>query len=327
MKLNKTSILYALLFGLGVLACINMNAQMIPSKEENIDYLVSFGKNADINWGDDDKIQIYFFSVSRENSAPIYIRIFDPDVGGAIDQINNSVFDTKCSFSLYGGPQSYSHKDARGVNPVGNFRSGIRLSSVTFGKDSEYDGKWYTIGPINPQEGEFDKEMDAYVFKLIIEGLSGDDGNLYRLFLSSSGTNNVKVEGGNAFTYEMTFCLKREKQSVAHFYPYVKSNLEAIKIHTFDYDHDGFIRLYSVAKLFRNLNGSGDGTWAENTQTVVEKEHNTSYDYQIVSSSKFNNDMTIYFTNKYNKAIPFFSNPIGGVPKYKYKVDVNYSFK
>jgi hypothetical protein len=32
----------------------------------------------------------------------------------------------------------------------------------------------------------------------------------------------------------------------------------------------------------------------------------------------------MYLTNQYNEAIPFFSVPIGGVPKYKYKVDVQY---
>ena len=43
-------------------------------------------------------------------------------------------------------------------------------------------------------------EFKSLVFKLVARGLSGNDGNLYRYFFSTSPTTNVAVEGGNAFT-------------------------------------------------------------------------------------------------------------------------------
>ena len=35
-----------------------------------------------------------------------------------------------------------------------------------------------------------------------------------------------------------------------------------------------------------------------------------------------NNNMVICLLNKFNDAIPFFSVPIGGVPRYKYKINI-----
>lgn len=56
------------------------------------------------------------------------------------------------------------------------------MTTKTFGEDAEQDNGWYTFGPFNPAEGELQPEVGGYVFKLIVEGLDGDDGNLYKFF-------------------------------------------------------------------------------------------------------------------------------------------------
>jgi len=43
------------------------------------------------------------------------------------------------------------------------------------------------------------------MFKIICDGISGDDGNLYRYFLSRDPNNDVPIEGANAFTYSYCF--------------------------------------------------------------------------------------------------------------------------
>ena len=63
----------------------SIQAQITPSSYENIDYLITFGKNADKTWGDDDYTQVHFFVVPAEIKTPIYIRVFDPQVGGEYD--------------------------------------------------------------------------------------------------------------------------------------------------------------------------------------------------------------------------------------------------
>jgi len=71
---------------------------------------------------------------------------------------------------------------------------------------------------------------------------------------------------------------------------------------------------------------SGDGNWKTSTHEIVPDEHGTSVDIQICSKGTFPNDMAFYITNQYDEAVPFFSIPIGGIPKYKYKIDVIYEF-
>lgn len=305
---------------------VSLAGQQVPSVEENIDFLVTFGESATNNWGDDDHVQTHFIAIPKTQSKAIYIRVFDPDCGGEHDQINGA-FNTKTKFSIYGGIGCYSNKDARDINPIGDFKSGVLLASKIFSVDSKYDNNWYTFGPINPKEGEFDAELNAYVFKIIVEGLTGDDGNMYRYFLTSEETTNKPVEGGNFFAYEITFRLKPFISQMAHLYPFIDNNVISIKQHNFDFDKDGYIRMTSVSKKSQEMETSGDGNWSSSIKTINQSEINTSIDLHFIKTSDWANDMTFYITNQYNQAIPFFSTPIGGIPRYKYKIDVKYKSK
>lgn len=315
--MKKVVLLFILLLSKGSF----LFSQAIPSREENFDYIATFGKQAKPDLGDDDFVQTYFFAISTKQKSPFYIRVFDPDCGGKHDQRQDQ-FNTKTKFSVYGGLQCFSLKDAKSVNPVGNYRSGILINSKVFSNDTAYDDKYYSFGPINPQEGEFDADIDAYVFKLIVEGLDGDDGNMYRLFLSSSKNENQSLEGANAFAYEVCFKMKSNPKEVGHFYPFVDKKVISMKQHNFDFDFDGAMRVTSVSKKLNPLETSGDGIWANSLIKIDEAERNTSLDVQFVKKSTEQNVITFYLLNQYNEAVPFFSAPIGGVPKYKYKVDV-----
>ena len=197
------------------LIALNSFSQLVPSNVENIESLVTFSKDADGKWGDDDHVQITFFAIPKKEKNPIYIRIFDPNIGGKHDQVNGT-FNSKTKFTVYGGKGAYSDKKSRMVDPVGKYKTGVLLNTKTFDSNSKYDGKWYKFGPFNPQEGEYDKDLDAYIFKIIAEGTEGDDGNIYKYFLSYKGDENKPVEGGNSFSYELTIRLKKDIKEVAH---------------------------------------------------------------------------------------------------------------
>jgi hypothetical protein len=299
----------------------HMIAQAVPSPEENIPFLVTFGNQAATAYGDDDNTQIFFFSIPKSFNKPFYIRIFDPETGGQNDEIVKTA-DTECTYSLYGGLGCISDKAARSVNPTGNYKSGNLLHTKTFGSESDYDNQWYTIGPLNPSQGEYVEEYFGYIFKLICQGIKGNDGNLYRYFLSSSPSQNIPVEGGNAFTFEYSFRLYDKPGQTAHIYPYVDNKVVSIKQTNFDFDSDGDIKLYSIATIGTTLSISGDDEWKESTYVIKPKEKGTSLDIQIVQGAKpkRNNNVVFYVTNQYGEALPFFAVPIGGVPKYKGKI-------
>ncbi|TXC77040.1 hypothetical protein [Luteibaculum oceani] len=301
------------------------SGQVMPASGENIDFLSTFGAQADPQWGDDDHIQIVFFLIPKTYKRPIYLRIFDPECGGQHDLLTEVPWNTKTNFSVYGGAKAYSEKDAQQYNPGPNYRSGNLIISVDF-SDKPYDNEWYTLGPFNPAEGEYNKALDGFIFKVIVEGTEGNDGNVYRLALSTVPKNNIPIPGGNAFTYNYTFRLKNSRTQVAHLYPYIDNSVISIKQFNFDFDSEGEIKLYSVAKNGHVLVSSGDKELSTSEHKVDEIERGKSMDIQIAKNQDRVNDMTFYILNQYNQAIPFFAIPIGGIPKYNFNIDIKYDY-
>jgi hypothetical protein len=308
-----------------LLLAVGLDAQPVPSIDEKIPFVCTFSKESNKAWGDDDFVQTFFFVVPESFKKPVYINIYDPDLGGKYDENHNN-FDSKTKFSVYGGSKAHSEPDAQSPEPGGKYKSGIMLTSKVFGTEPKYDGKWYSMGPFNPAEGELQPQIGGRVFKLVIEGLDGDDGNLYKLFLSAEAGVNESIEGGNGFAYEYTFRLEDAPGAVSHIYPFVPENVTAVKIRVFDYDAEGIIRVVSVAKkgdVCQLGEEKSEGTWIESRHRVSKAEINTSLDIQFIKKKEVkNNNIVVYITNQYGDAMPFYTTPIGGVPKYSYKIGV-----
>lgn len=299
-------------------------AQPVPPTESNIPFLVTFGPKAGKSYGDDDYSQVFFLSVPVKETAPIYIRVFDPDIGGEHDEIIGTP-DTKTKFSIYGGKEAYSHKDARQTDPIGNYKSGTLLDSRTFDSSPKYDNQWYTFGPFDPKQGEFIEEFNAYIFKIVADGIEGNDGNLYRYFFSRSPTVNIAIEGANAFSYEWTFRMPSEPNAVAHLYPYVTDDVVSVQQYNFDWDDDGIIKIVSYEKKGEWVTMSNESDWATSKHEIGPTERNSSLDIQFVKipeKSKRNNNVAFSVKNQYGNFMPFYSIPIGGVQKFKYDINL-----
>lgn len=298
----------------------NCSAQPVPAGDENIPYLMTFGPKADKSWGDDDYSQTFFFQVPETYKGAVYIRVYDPDTGGDIDELDG-VFDTQETYSVYGGKGAYSDPDAQETDPKGNYKSGNLLGTKTFGVNPRYDKNWYTFGPFNPTEGEYDKRFASYIFKVICDGVSGDDGNMYRYFLSTSATENIPIEGANAFAYEYSFRMWDNPNEVSHIYPYVDDRTISVRLSDFDWDNDGVIRIVSVGRKGQIFKTSGDNEWGYQEFKILPEEKNTSLDFQFIKNKAApvkNNNVVVNVRNQYNELLKFYTSPIGGVPKYKY---------
>ena len=300
-------------------------AQQIPAVEESIPYLVTFGKEGATSWGDDDFSQTFFFVIPKFQAQSIYIRIFDPETSGENDE-KKGEYNTQTKFLVYGGKTCFTDKDVRNNQPSGNYKSGNLLASKTFSAQDIYDGEWYTFGPFNPTEGEFVNEFGGYIFKIIAEGTSGDDGNLYRYFLSTSPTENKSVEGGNGFTFEYTFRLSDNQNNISHLYPYVDESVISINISNFDFDSDGKINIVSMVKKGELIATSGENNWESSEHKIVEKEKKTTLDIQFIKNKKIlvkNNNVTVFVKNQYGAFLPMYTAPIGGIPSRNYKINFN----
>lgn len=296
-------------------------AQQFPGEDENIPYLITFGQDASRSWGDDDFSQTFFIAVPSTQTDPIYVRVFDPDVSGELDEAKGE-FNTSTTFSVFGGKGAYSAPEAQTHFPEKN-PSGTMLATKKFGNNSPYDEQWYTFGPFNPGEGEYDEALDSYVFKIIATGGPGDDGNIYKYYLSVRPDQNVRIQGANAFTYEYTFRLPN-KPTICHIYPFVDSRVISVKQHNFDWDGDGTIRIVSVSRKGEKVAMSEDDRWAISQHELSEEEKNTSLDIQLIKSKDQNNNNVVFrITNQYGDNLPFYSVPIGGRPVYKAKIKLN----
>lgn len=299
-------------------------SQSAPAEQENIPYLVTFGAQADRSWGDDDFCQIFFLQIPMSQTAPFYLRVFDPDTGGELDE-GKGDYNTDVRFSVYGGKGCYTDPDAQGVDPLGNYKSGNLLASRSFGASNRYDNDWYTFGPFNPAEGEYVEKFDGRVFKVIAQGESGDDGNLYRYFLTTEPKENRELEGGNIFTFEYTFRLSNNQNNVSQIYPYLDDRTISVKITNFDWDNDGFIRLVSVAKNGDLCPISGENNWVSQEFTINEEERNTSMEVQFIKNRTMlvkNNNVVVTVQNQYGEMLPFYVIPIGGIPVYSPKIQM-----
>lgn len=301
-----------------------LQAQPVPAVDENINSLVTFGKDGETAWGDDDFIQIIFFSIPQSYQDPIFIRVYDPDTGGTFDE-QKGAWDTKMTYSVFGGKGACSNDDAKRIKRNGNYKSGAMLGSRAFAEDPRYDGKWYSFGPFNPSEGELLADYGGNIFKIIVEGVNGDDGNLYRLFLSTSKDENRPIEGAFAFYYKYKFRMHDNVNEVSHIYPYIDDRVIAIKQSNFDWDNDGVLRIVSPSKNGEKMAVSGDNVWATSLHTVGKDDINSSLDIQMIknkSANTKNNNVVIYLENQYGELMPFYSIPIGGIPKFKYSIGI-----
>ena len=313
---------YVLIISFILKAWTELFSQSAPAVDGNIPYLITFGGNALTSWGDDDFCQIFYCIVPPSQTDPVYIRIYDPDTGGELDELKGE-FNTIVNFSIYGGNDCWSDTIAQVLNKTGNFKSGYLLASKSFGVDPKYDKKWYTFGPFNPSEGKYVEKLGGRVFKIIALGISGDDGNIYKYFLSTSPVDNVPVEGGNWFTYKYHFRFSDDQKRVCQIYPFADEKTISIQVSNFDWDNDGIIRIFSVAKNGILCDVSGDDNWIIRDFPIVDEEKNSTLEIQFIKNQSVlvrNNNVVVIVKNQYGVSLPFYVVPIGGVPVYTPKI-------
>jgi hypothetical protein len=317
---------YFLFIVFGVVLAGNIKGQPVPGKDENIPFLVTFGKEGKTSWGDDDFYQIYFFAIPAIYAQQFYIRVFDPDCGGENDEIQGD-FNSKTMFSVYGGkgvdPDKYT--ESQGLFKGENFKKGNLLSSKVFGNEPKYDNKYYSFGPFSAKEGDYSEKYNMYIFKIVCEGIAGDDGNLFRYFLSRDPNNNLAIEGAIAYTYKYHFRMWNDFKSVSHIYPYIDTGIIYVQQNNFDWDDDGQILVVSKLKQGISVPISNDNDKADSKIPIDRQEFNSSLDFQFHKKQGAlvkNNNVVIVTKNQRGEGMPFYAAPIGGVPVYVPKTKI-----
>ncbi len=298
-------------------------SQQIPTEDSNIDYIVTYSPEANKACGDDDYTQVFFITIPMSFVNKFYVRIFSPAANSEID-VKNGIFNSVFEYQIYGG-DSVLNEAAKDHNPIQGYNKGIVLERAIY--NQEADTGWVTMGPFNPRDGgEFICPAGGKqrIFKVVCKGVKGNDGNLYRYYVSAKRDQNISIVGGNSFTYEYSFRMKKEKGAQCYIFPFIDRHTKAIQQYNFDYDGDGSIRLYTAEKKGMLLSTSGDGEWAQNTVKITENERNKSGEIVFAKKGGWYNDVTFYLLNQYDESLPFYTIPIGNRPMKNHKIVVTH---
>ncbi len=150
---------------------------------QNNAFLITYGSNAGTAEGDDDFTQVIFLAVPPEVTDSLYIRILDADCGGVRDALYGGVWDTKTRFRFYGGDGAFSPLSVQSAKPDRNdLNSGALLAELTIGEDSFKDDRWFTLAGFSVSSG--DSIEGLRYFRLNVEGLNGNDGNIFDVSVS-----------------------------------------------------------------------------------------------------------------------------------------------
>lgn len=254
-----------------------------PNTTLETGYLSLFGPGAPVTEGDDDHVQEVFFE-APEGTGELYIRIFDADVGGGgileetIDK-PRGLYDTEMSYELFGESGS--------------------LAAATVGKDPAYHNNWGLIlGPFPSSAGEAvpGSTVNRRRFRLVIRGLSGDDGNAYNVALSTDPASNTVPTGSRAFAYTWTFPIISD--SYQRVYPFIPAGTAIFTQHNLDLDRPaGSMLLHTPLRdiPIPTSGLSGDGNEASSHHEVQAGEDEATWAISLETSTPWN-DITLWAT-------------------------------
>lgn len=231
-----------------------------PSPDTTLEtgFLTTYGPAASRDEGDDDHVQVIFFEVPDSTTETLYVRIYDADTGGGgvsegIDGPTMPPYDTTMAYTLRGAGGYTSEARRSHPGPAG-IDAGTLLTQMVIGNDPAYHNLWtLVLGPYQASDGH--PVGSSRVFKLAVEGTSGDDGNRYNVALSTASDSNVAPAGGRIFAYSWTF--QATDTARPPLYPYVPVGTPNFAQYNWDADYvSGSITLRTPIQTIL-ISGSG----------------------------------------------------------------------
>jgi hypothetical protein len=235
-----------------------------PNATLGTGYLVTFGPAAPGDAGDDDHAQVIFFEVPASYGGDLYLRIFDADVGGGgmldpVDETTDLVWDTTMTYTLRCGNSAYT-PPARTAHPSqGGIDSGTLLAQTAVGANPAHHNTWgLVLGPYSTAGCEIPNSSSA-IFKLTVQGASGNDGNYYNAALSTVAGDNIPPSGTRIFAYSWTFALASDVSQRPALYPYVPAGTSTLEQYNWDLDYAGGVDTMTLHTPIRDLIVPGSG--------------------------------------------------------------------
>lgn len=261
--------------------------------------LITYGCEARPTEGDDDYTQVIYLSVPADSEQRLYLRAFDPEILAANDQITG-IPDTQIAFTLYGNAQAYTAPTAQAPLPSPSaLIAGKIILQQRFETGTVAD-LWHTLGSFLPADGELVAQQR--VFKLVVDGREGDDGNRYDIAVSLREQDNTPPAGLRMFTYKPTVRV-RNPQVVVEMPLVIPSQAETLEIHNFDAAY-GRVNLETPFRTIP-ITASPWDEWRVGKVQIREYERGTMAALTLRGGREMPNDVTFYVTDQLGNTLPF----------------------
>jgi PKD repeat protein len=255
--------------------------------------MVTYGPAAPTYEGDDDFKQIIFLQIPESATDSLYLRIFDMDCGNDHDLALGGNWDTQTRFALYGGAGAYSSATAQSPFPnLQDLNAGVLIKNETVGENALRNNEWHTFARFLPGAGE--KIGGQYYFKLVVQGVKGNDANVFDVRLSQSDSQNKMPDGVRIFTYAPTIRLRKEDPfaSVKFFIP---ENLPRVVVYNFDLA-GAAVSFETALRSNLLMTSSGQGEWVKNQVALEKLESGRLGAISFGQGGETPNDATFYVT-------------------------------
>jgi len=267
--------------------------------KENI-FLVNYGPEQSIREGDDDFQQIVFFRIDAAVSDSLYLRIFDMDCGGEND-LAFGPWNTTMRFTLYGGAGACSSPSLHQATPTAADRdAGKVLATADCGENRLFDNSWHNFARFTAADGE---EVGSWrYFKLVVQGISGNDANAFDLRLSTSASMNKAPAGAELFSYAPTLRLRKD-ENVASITFTVPEAAKSITVHNFDLA-GAVVQLVTPFRSNLPLLSSGQGEWAKSVLPLEPLEAGRPCAIALGQGGESPNDVSLYISDDHDTILP-----------------------
>ena len=261
---------------------------------------ITFGVDAKGEEGDQNYSQVILFTLPETTPGPLYLRLFDPEVGGQHDELHQEA-NTGTRFRFYGGDLDLEGL-RRPVPTQEAIQSGDLLAERQYLSDPLLDGQWVTLASFRPEQGKATPE--GRLFKLVVEGLEGNDGNAFEAGISRGDKANLPPEGLRLFSYAPTVHVPKLPNRLLEARFLVPRNAKALSVRNFDLD--GFPLSLELPEGSKGaLRSSASGEWAEQRVEFAPGETGDYASLVMPTRAEANNDVLFHLVDEQGVLLPF----------------------
>ncbi len=256
---------------------------------------VTFSQQADFTEGDDDFRQSIYFTLPKNSKTNYQLQIFDPEISGALDEEHKG-YNSKTQFRLFAATKNGSYKTLK-ANKI----SYQLVATKTFGNSNTYDKAWASVFDI-PQKTDFSYENSLVLYRLMVSGLEGDDGNVFDVRIVDANNPSKAVNTATIFSFSPTVYIPVAPGSHAGINFILPSNAPAFNFEHFDIDKvETSIESLLESRKVKTINVNG--RWHKQTVWVKAQKEPQLLSLSISASNNARNAMGIVLKTLKNEPI------------------------